>query len=143
MRIRGPVSTTEIHCPLLTIRSVRYYRTQCRRVIQDSRHQRPDRAVEFSLPSFKSCLCTSIAIRIIRPESGLKFRGFRIVTRSLSYTHITFFCKTPTNKSCYQQARFLPTRSRHFSVCNVLSISSTDVDYKNLFQHFRPPPIGG
>ena len=48
-------------------------------------------------------------------ESGLKSRGFRIVTQSLSYTHITLFCKTPSNKSCRQQARFLPTRSRHFS----------------------------
>ena len=104
----------------VTIRSVRYYRTQRRREIQDSRYQRPDRAVEFSLLSFKNCLCTSIAIRI-RLESGLKTRRFRIVTRALSYTHITFFCKTPSNKSCHQQAKFLPTQSRHFSSVKVLS----------------------
>ena len=96
---------------------VRYNRTQRRREIQDPRHQRPGRAVEFSLLS-KNCLCTSMAIRI-RLESGLKTRGFRIVTQALSYTHITFFCKTPSNKSCHQQARFLPTRSRHFSSPNL------------------------
>ena len=61
-----------------------------------------------------------MAIRI-RLESGLKTRGFRIVTRALSYTHIAFFCKTPSNKSCHRQARFLPTRSRHFSSIPVVS----------------------
>ena len=98
----------------VTIRSVKYYRIQRRREIQDSHHRRPGRAVEFSLLSFKNCLCTSIAVRI-RLESGLKSREFRIVTRSLSYTQITSFRKTPSNKSCHQQARFLPTQSRHFS----------------------------
>ena len=77
----------------VTIRSVRYYRTQRGREIQDSRHQQPAGAVKSSLPSFKNCLCTSIAIRI-RPECGLKFRGFRIVTRSFSCARIAFFCKT-------------------------------------------------